>query len=186
MRLSRPSQGNERTREGDGGGAAGAEDKTMEHQPRIQPRNSFSQPWLDHLFSSRHTPVYSLSFSAHKINWSVVMPPTTRARVSVSPVTRCLSSSKKSKSVGGGRRIVTYSPEAHKSTVCRATPFQLDAWDANEIAGLIFGASLVLLAAVSPFFDDVVAREQRRELGLCEVCGGLGCDTCAGTGKAAK
>ncbi|XRB13484.1 hypothetical protein RI054_06g33220 [Pseudoscourfieldia marina] len=103
--------------------------------------------------------------------------------------TRCFSSRKNniSRSYENGRRIVTYKkPEAHKSTVCRATPFQLDAWDANEIAGLIFGASLVLLAAASPFFDDVVAREQRRELGLCEVCGGLGCDTCAGTGKAAK
>ena len=100
---------------------------------------------------------------------------------------RCFSSRNISRSDVHGRRIVTYKkPEAHKSTVCRATPFQLDAWDANEIAGLIFGASLVLLAAASPFFDDVVAREQRRELGLCEVCGGLGCDTCAGTGKAAK
>ncbi|XRB00422.1 hypothetical protein NFJ02_09g141220 [Pycnococcus provasolii] len=100
---------------------------------------------------------------------------------------RCFSSRNISRSDVHGRRIVTYKkPEAHKSTVCRATPFQLDAWDANEIAGLIFGASLVLLAAASPFFDDVVAREQRRELGLCEVCGGLGCDACAGTGKAAK
>jgi len=121
------------------------------------------------------------------------MPPTTLTRTLTPRFThlkavsrRCFSSRKNNRSDVNGRRIVTYKPEAHKSTVCRATPFQLDAWDANEIAGLIFGASLVLLAAASPFFDDVVAREQRRELGLCEVCGGLGCDTCAGTGKAAK
>ena len=65
----------------------------------------------------------------------------------------------------------------------RALGLQLDAWDANEIAGLAFGTALVMLALASPLFDDAVARDQRRDLGLCEACGGIGCDACGGTGK---
>ena len=46
-------------------------------------------------------------------------------------------------------------------------------WTLDQIAGLFIG---VLLAATFFFarkIDELVARSQRRELGLCELCGGL-------------
>lgn len=53
---------------------------------------------------------------------------------------------------------------------------QLDeapAWTLDQIAGLVFGGLLLTLYFSSSTVDQFVARAQRKELGLCEQCGGL-------------
>lgn len=46
-------------------------------------------------------------------------------------------------------------------------------WTLDQIAGLVFGGLLVLLYTSSRVIDNYVANSQRRQLGLCEKCGGL-------------
>ncbi len=46
-------------------------------------------------------------------------------------------------------------------------------WTLDQIAGLVFGGLLVALYFSSKFIDDYAAASQRRQLGLCEKCGGL-------------
>ncbi|KAK9821124.1 hypothetical protein WJX81_002100 [Elliptochloris bilobata] len=46
-------------------------------------------------------------------------------------------------------------------------------WTLDQIAGLAFGAVMLASVYVAYKADVVVARQQRRELGLCEACGGL-------------
>ena len=46
-------------------------------------------------------------------------------------------------------------------------------WTLDQIAGLVFGGFLVALYFSSKLIDDYVAVSQRRQLGLCEKCGGL-------------
>lgn len=47
------------------------------------------------------------------------------------------------------------------------------AWTLDQIAGLVFGGLLVAFYFSSQVIDKAVARSQRRELGLCEECGGV-------------
>ncbi|KAL4418778.1 hypothetical protein ABPG77_001645 [Micractinium sp. CCAP 211/92] len=47
------------------------------------------------------------------------------------------------------------------------------AWTLDQAVGLVFGALLLLLYLSSTQVDKFVARQQRRQLGLCEECGGL-------------
>lgn len=46
-------------------------------------------------------------------------------------------------------------------------------WTPDQIAGIVFAAFLLLVYASSQVVDAFVARAQRRQLGLCEKCGGL-------------
>ncbi len=46
-------------------------------------------------------------------------------------------------------------------------------WTLDQIAGLVFGGLLVALYFSSKFIDDYAAASQRKQLGLCEKCGGL-------------
>lgn len=46
-------------------------------------------------------------------------------------------------------------------------------WTLDQIAGLVFGGFLVALYFSSKFIDEYVAVSQRRQLGICEKCGGL-------------
>lgn len=46
-------------------------------------------------------------------------------------------------------------------------------WTLDQIAGLVFAGLLVALYFSSTQIDAIVARSQRRQLGLCEECGGL-------------
>ena len=47
------------------------------------------------------------------------------------------------------------------------------AWTLDQIVGLVFGGLLLALYLSASQVDRFVARAQRRELGLCEECGGL-------------
>ncbi|CAK0785846.1 hypothetical protein CVIRNUC_009058 [Coccomyxa viridis] len=54
------------------------------------------------------------------------------------------------------------------------------AWTLDQLAGIAFGGIMVASVFFASKVDDVVARSQRRELGLCEECGGLyNVDLCA-------
>jgi hypothetical protein len=46
-------------------------------------------------------------------------------------------------------------------------------WTLDQIAGLVFGGFLVALYFSSKFIDEYIAVSQRRQLGICEKCGGL-------------
>lgn len=53
-------------------------------------------------------------------------------------------------------------------------------WTLDQIAGLVFGGFLVALYFSSRFIDEYVAVSQRRQLGICEKCGGVNDrDSCA-------
>ena len=47
------------------------------------------------------------------------------------------------------------------------------AWTLDQAAGLVFAGLLVFLYVSSTQVDLIFARAQRRQLGLCEECGGL-------------
>lgn len=47
------------------------------------------------------------------------------------------------------------------------------AWTLDQAVGLVFGGLLLLLYLSSTQVDRFIARGQRRQLGLCEECGGL-------------
>jgi hypothetical protein len=47
------------------------------------------------------------------------------------------------------------------------------AWTLDQIAGLVFGGLLVAFYFSSQYIDKYVAKSQRRQLGLCEECGGV-------------
>ncbi|KAK9841442.1 hypothetical protein WJX74_005916 [Apatococcus lobatus] len=46
-------------------------------------------------------------------------------------------------------------------------------WTIDQIAGLIFGASLLAIYLSLGKVDEWVARSQRQQMGLCPECGGL-------------
>jgi len=46
-------------------------------------------------------------------------------------------------------------------------------WTPDQIAGLIFGAFMIAVVASGGKVDEAIARSQRRQLGLCERCGGV-------------
>ena len=46
-------------------------------------------------------------------------------------------------------------------------------WTLDQIAGLVFGGLLVAFYFSSQYIDKYVAKSQRRQLGLCEECGGV-------------
>ncbi|KAI3429663.1 hypothetical protein D9Q98_005748 [Chlorella vulgaris] len=46
-------------------------------------------------------------------------------------------------------------------------------WTLDQAVGLVFGGLLLVLYLSSSQVDAFVARQQRRQLGLCERCGGL-------------
>lgn len=53
------------------------------------------------------------------------------------------------------------------------TPDAAPAWTLDQIAGLVFGAGMLASVFAARGVDAAVARAQRRELGLCEQCGGV-------------
>jgi len=46
-------------------------------------------------------------------------------------------------------------------------------WTLDQIAGLAFGFVMLAFVASSKQVDVFVARAQRRQLGICEECGGV-------------
>lgn len=46
-------------------------------------------------------------------------------------------------------------------------------WTLDQIAGLVFGGLLAAFYFSSQYIDKYVAKSQRRQLGLCEQCGGV-------------
>lgn len=46
-------------------------------------------------------------------------------------------------------------------------------WTLDQIAGLAFGVLMVVCYFGAQQVDVAVAKQQRRQLGLCEECGGL-------------
>ncbi|GIL69193.1 hypothetical protein Vretimale_12589 [Volvox reticuliferus] len=49
----------------------------------------------------------------------------------------------------------------------------MPAWTLDQIAGLMFGALMVTAILSARQVDTMVAKVQRRQLGLCEECGGV-------------
>ncbi|KAF5843778.1 hypothetical protein DUNSADRAFT_8293 [Dunaliella salina] len=49
----------------------------------------------------------------------------------------------------------------------------MPAWTLDQIAGLLFGALMLAAVLGAKQLDVIVARQQRRQLGLCEECGGI-------------
>lgn len=47
------------------------------------------------------------------------------------------------------------------------------AWTLDQIAGLVFGGIMLASVLLATKVDVFIARAQRRDLGLCEECGGL-------------
>lgn len=56
-------------------------------------------------------------------------------------------------------------------------------WTLDQIAGLVFGGFLLITVTLALQVDKVVAKAQRRELGLCEHCGGINDPHLCKTGK---
>ena len=46
-------------------------------------------------------------------------------------------------------------------------------WTLDQAAGLVFGGLLVVLYFSSRIIDEYAAASQRKDLGLCDECGGL-------------
>ncbi|GLI62735.1 hypothetical protein VaNZ11_005466 [Volvox africanus] len=46
-------------------------------------------------------------------------------------------------------------------------------WTLDQIAGLVFGAVMIAAILSARQVDVMVAKAQRRQLGLCEECGGV-------------
>lgn len=73
-----------------------------------------------------------------------------------------------------GKRIC-HSLSSHYSEIANIA-VQMDeppAWTLDQIVGLVFGGFLVILYFSSTKIDVYIARSQRKQLGLCEQCGGL-------------
>jgi hypothetical protein len=73
------------------------------------------------------------------------------------------------------RMVTTVTPGLHSlrlaelGVLADASP----KWTLDQIAGLVFAAFLLFVYASSQIIVAFVARAQRRQLGLCEKCGGL-------------
>ncbi|PNH06819.1 hypothetical protein TSOC_006761 [Tetrabaena socialis] len=58
--------------------------------------------------------------------------------------------------------------------VCRAGGMDvMPVWTLDQIAGLAFGVVMIAFVASARQVDVIVAKAQRRQLGLCEECGGV-------------
>lgn len=55
---------------------------------------------------------------------------------------------------------------------------EMPPWTLDQIVGLAFGGLMVVFYYSSQLVDAYVARSQRRALGICEECGGIGCPFC--------
>jgi hypothetical protein len=85
------------------------------------------------------------------------------------------------------KKVPIFSPRPHQRYIPRPVVgrsnldqvFELAAldtapdWTLDQIAGLVFGGFLVALYFSSKFIDEYIAVSQRRQLGICEKCGGL-------------
>ncbi|GJP37631.1 hypothetical protein CLOM_g22071 [Closterium sp. NIES-68] len=67
-----------------------------------------------------------------------------------------------------------------------ATLLWLQPFTESEIAGLVFGAAIIACAASAPRVDQWIARAQRRNLCICEECGGVGFLPCTKCNKQAS
>ena len=78
------------------------------------------------------------------------------------------------------RRFGLTTPHSHQPFLDLAAAVdEAPAWTLDQIAGLVFGGLLVAFYFSSQFIDKYVAKSQRRQLGLCEECGGVySAETC--------
>eukprot|EP00798_Chlamydomonas_sp_ICE-L_P014152 gene14152-biopygen23233 len=49
----------------------------------------------------------------------------------------------------------------------------MPAWTLDQIAGLVFGGVMLASVLLSAQVDVFVAKAQRKQLGMCEECGGV-------------
>ncbi|KAG2454235.1 hypothetical protein HYH02_001269 [Chlamydomonas schloesseri] len=60
------------------------------------------------------------------------------------------------------------------STVCGAGAMDaMPTWTLDQIAGLAFGVVMIAFVVSARQVDVFFAKQQRRQLGLCEQCGGV-------------
>ncbi|CAI7742525.1 unnamed protein product [Closterium sp. NIES-54] len=86
-------------------------------------------------------------------------------------------------------RVASFQPDAsYVSGIADigATLLWLQPFTESEIAGLVFGAAILACAASAPRVDEWFARAQRRDLGVCEGCGGVGYLPCKACSKQAN
>lgn len=63
--------------------------------------------------------------------------------------------------------------QLHQVVADLAAADEAPPWTLDQIAGLVFAGLLVALYFSSTQIDAIVARSQRKQLELCEECGGL-------------
>ncbi|GAX78515.1 hypothetical protein CEUSTIGMA_g5955.t1 [Chlamydomonas eustigma] len=61
----------------------------------------------------------------------------------------------------------------HPSRLAAGGMDTMPVWTLDQIAGLAFGGLMVLFLTSANQVDVVVAKAQRRQLGICERCGGV-------------
>ncbi|GLC58049.1 hypothetical protein PLESTB_001312500 [Pleodorina starrii] len=64
-------------------------------------------------------------------------------------------------------------PSQNKWVVRAGAMDAMPAWTLDQIAGLVFGAIMLASVLSARQVDVAVAKAQRRQLGLCEECGGV-------------
>lgn len=70
-------------------------------------------------------------------------------------------------------RNVRANTAAWLGDIAAALDEPLPPWTLDQIAGLVFAGLLIAFYFSAKEIDTLVARNQRKQLGLCEHCGGL-------------
>lgn len=153
------------------------------------PKKGFRSPWIalahiskafevvrrSHAGSLFHRcPNMSLALSRSplRVAWSPRLP------TSMHPMRTMLGLPVLYPSCKSGRETAA-APLFHRAACMRAQPLVLAAmdssppWTLDQIAGLMFAGFLIVLYFSAGTVDKLVARAQRRSLGLCEECGGV-------------
>lgn len=79
-----------------------------------------------------------------------------------------------------GRQLLVHRPALPVTLLSIALTEESPAWTLDQIAGLVFGGIMLASVLLATKVDVFIARAQRRDLGLCEECGGLNePETCA-------
>ncbi|DBA78923.1 TPA: hypothetical protein ACH3X1_008800 [Trebouxia sp. C0004] len=71
------------------------------------------------------------------------------------------------------RQLLVHMPAIPVSLLSIALTEESPAWTLDQIAGLVFGGIMLASVLLAAKVDVFIARAQRRDLGLCEECGGL-------------
>lgn len=71
------------------------------------------------------------------------------------------------------RQLLVHRPALPVTLLSIALTEESPAWTLDQIAGLVFGGIMLASVLLATKVDVFIARAQRRDLGLCEECGGL-------------